>query len=138
MGRIIAFISRKMRTHLVERLAPFDLGAGQYPFVIALLRRGSCSQDKLAELTAMDKSTTARVLRTLEQKGFITRTPVPENRRMNMVHPTPKAEALKEELEHQLDALNQELTKGLSLAEQQLLRNMLHKLEQNAGNLNTL
>lgn len=138
IGRAIALVARKMRMRLTETLAQLDLGAGQYPFVIALLRYGDCSQEQLAELTAMDKSTAARALKALEQKGFITRKPACDNRRMNIVHATSKAARLEHEIHRRLNAVNSELAAGLSARERRLLLRLLHILEDNTQAFSTL
>ncbi|ABB37470.1 transcriptional regulator, MarR family [Oleidesulfovibrio alaskensis G20] len=138
IGRAIALVARKTRMRLTETLAQLDLGAGQYPFVIALLRYGDCSQEQLAELTAMDKSTTARALKALEQKGFITRKPACDNRRMNIVHATSKAARLEHEIHRRLNAVNSELAAGLSARERRLLLRLLHILEDNTQAFSTL
>ncbi len=48
----------------------------------------NASQDDVAEALKLDKTTVARALLTLEKKGYVERTPNPENRRKNIIYIT--------------------------------------------------
>ncbi|MCP3890091.1 MAG: MarR family transcriptional regulator [Desulfobulbaceae bacterium] len=63
-----------------------------FPFLARLMFENEpVTQDYLSKTLAIDKGTTARAINQLEQNGYVTRKPNPQNRRQNLVTATPKA-----------------------------------------------
>jgi MarR family transcriptional regulator, organic hydroperoxide resistance regulator len=78
-------------------LAPFDLTHVQFVLLASLTwmqRSRPVTQRDLAQHAGIDPMMTSQVLRALEAKGFVARTPHPSDRRAWALAPTPEGEQL--------------------------------------------
>ena len=73
-----------------------------------LFGHSQSSQDDVADALRLDKTTVARALLSLEKKGYITRTPNPDNRRKNILFLT---EVGKSNISHIVDIHDEWLSK---------------------------
>jgi MarR family transcriptional regulator, 2-MHQ and catechol-resistance regulon repressor len=64
-----------------DTICCYDVSVTQCYAIEALLRRGPSGLNELAAELYLDKSTTSRVVATLERKGYVTRASHPEDRR---------------------------------------------------------
>lgn len=83
-------ISRSQAIYRHNRLSAEDLQSGHYAFVLAICREPGRSQEELARELCINKSTVARNLNCLEERGYITRIPLPNDKRQFSVYPTEK------------------------------------------------
>ena len=83
-------ISRSQAIYRHSRISAEDLQTGHYAFVLAICRTPGRSQEELARELCINKSTVARNLNFLEEKGYILRNPLPNDRRQFSVYPTEK------------------------------------------------
>ena len=83
-------ISRSQAIYRHERISADDLHSSHYAFVLAICRNEGRSQEELVKELCLNKSTVARALNSLEEKGYITRTPLPQDKRQFSVYPTKK------------------------------------------------
>ena len=83
-------ISRSQAIYRHANISFPDLQSGHYAFALAICRNPGCSQEDLARELCINKSTVARNLNCLEEKGYITRTAQPNDKRQFSVHPTEK------------------------------------------------
>ena len=83
-------ISRSQAIYRHNKLSTTDLQTGHYAFVLAICREPGRSQEELAQELCLNKSTVARNLVTLEEKGYIIREPLPQDKRQFSVYPTEK------------------------------------------------
>ena len=79
----------------------------------------------------MDKSATARVVKSMEEKGFLIRVQDDADRRQNLLFPTDKAKAIAADVKAALDRFNELLTDGISPEESAALRGTLLKMVVN-------
>lgn len=87
-------ISRSQAIYRHSRIASGDLQSGHYAFVLSICREPGRSQEELAKELCVNKSTVARNLNYLEEKGYITRTLLPQDKRQFSVYPTDKMLAI--------------------------------------------
>ena len=71
IGKYISQIYRKGRAFISKGLTQYDMGYGQMLFLLQLYRQDGISQEELTEKLSIDKGTTARSIKKLEQEGFI-------------------------------------------------------------------
>ncbi len=83
-------ISRSQAIYRHSRISAKDLQSGHYAFALAICREPGRSQEELAQERCVYKSTVARNLNYLEDKGYISRQPLPNDKRQFSVHPTEK------------------------------------------------
>jgi len=73
IGRWISMLYRYSQIYVGNKLQPYGIGKGQFMFLIKLFERDGLNQDELVDGLNIDKGTTARALRKLEQEGYIKR-----------------------------------------------------------------
>ena len=84
-------ISRSQAVYRHNKISSDELQSGHYAFVLSICREPGRSQEELACELCVNKSTVARNLNYLEEKGFISRKPLPNDKRQFSVFPTDKA-----------------------------------------------
>lgn len=84
-----------------------------------LFAHAGMSQDDVCQALRLDKATVARALLTLEEKGFISRTPNLENRRKNLLSITDEGKRSIADVVHIYDEWFARISAGLSPEEQQ-------------------
>ena len=92
--RQINIISRCATMYRDRALRDTGLAGCHTPYILALYRIPGCTQEELARDLNVNKSSVARQLAVLEERGFIRREPSPEDRRSLLVFPTEKALSL--------------------------------------------
>ena len=65
IGRIITLLSRSIYFDLKDVVEPFGLTVGEEPYFIALAHEDGLTQDELTNRVNVDKSATARVVKSL-------------------------------------------------------------------------
>lgn len=90
-----------------------------------------CQKD-IEEAFYIRRSTASRVLKRLEEDGFIVRCSVTRDARLKRVMPTAKAEALHQQIEARIQKVEEVLTQGLTQAE---LDQFMVTVEKLKGNL---
>ena len=81
-----------------RELADTGLAGCQTPYLTTLFRQPGISQEELARQLNVNKSSVARQLLALEEKGYVRREPSATDKRILLVYPTERALALKERL----------------------------------------
>lgn len=98
-------------------------------FAMARLRQlGQVSQNKLGRLSAMDPATIQGVIRRLQDRGFIERTPDPNDRRRMMLHLTSAGRAMIDQLLDGISAVSTQIVAPLAPEEQEQLRSLLKRI----------
>jgi DNA-binding MarR family transcriptional regulator len=134
-GRSISRLNVYKNIYLSKALEPHGLGSGQYIFLLYLYRMEGASQDELTGEMLVDKATTARAVKKLEERGYIKRTRDEDDRRILRLQLTRKGVEFKPVLGNILDEWTRGLTVGLSEKEKEDLLNLLEKIEKNAGGM---
>lgn len=93
--RHISVLYRYSQIHIARRLKSFDIGPGQYPFLLRICRQPGINQDDLSEILVIDKGTTAKAVKALKARGYIKKEADPGDRRMRRLFPTDKGENLR-------------------------------------------
>lgn len=83
-------ISRSQAIFRHSRISAEDMQSCHYAYALAICREPGRNQEELASELCVNKSTVARNLNFLEEKGYIQRTPLPNDKRQFSVYPTEK------------------------------------------------
>ena len=100
--------------------------------MMRLCRQPGWTQEELARDLYVHKSSVTRTLAALENGGWITRAPDPEDRRALRVYPTEKAEAALPKLRQVLCDWNAYLTECLTPEEAETMQELLRRVAQRA------
>ncbi len=131
--RWVSLIYRYGQMYIGEHLKKYDIGRGQHIFINALYKEDGLTQEELADYLKIDKGTTAKALKKLEDQGYITRTVSKKDKRCNEVHLTEKALLIKGDVRKVLTEWRERLTFGLTDEEKQLALIILEKMGDNAS-----
>lgn len=130
-GRYISVLHRQANVFYSKEFSKFEFGSGQYMFMIHLYKHDGISQEELSDLINIDKGTTAKAIKKLEELNYIERRKDSDDKRINRIYLTKKALDIKEDFFDTLSKWESILTDNLSQEEILQGLNILKKLSQN-------
>ena len=86
-GKYISILHRQANVFYSKEFNKFGIGSGQYMFMIHLYRNDGISQEELSDIINIDKGTTAKAIKKLEELGYIERIKDSEDKRINRIVP---------------------------------------------------
>ena len=101
-------------------------------YVLPICHTPGLSQEQIARRVFLDKYNVTRHLAKLEQMGYIERKPSPSDKRITLVFPTEKMQALLPEVRKSIDEWDNYLFDGLSSEELEQFQATLLKITQRA------
>lgn len=125
-------ISRSQALFRHSRVPDCDLHPGHYAFALAICREPGRSQEELARELCINKSTVARNLNCLEERGYITREALPNDKRQFSVHPTEKMLAVLPEIRRASDEWMELLSEGIPDDELEVFNSVLECMQKRA------
>lgn len=125
-------VSRSQAIYRKSRISADDLQAGHYAYVLAICAAPGRSQEELARELCINKSTVARKLNTLEERGYVSRIPLPEDKRRFAVYPTEKMLAVLPEIKSVSAEWMELLSEGISEEELAVLDSVLSRMQARA------
>lgn len=135
IARMITLLARKSQVYLGNMLDQYGLSAGEQPFFMALQRHEGITQEELTALVCVDKSATARAVKSLEAKGYLVRVQDRRDRRLNRLYPTDLAKRLGPAVKQDLLHFNELLTQEIGQEELTAMYEGLLKMEENLAAL---
>ena len=132
-SRDINAIDRFLRAHRREYMEPLGLKGIHARMVMIICRVPGCSQDGIAKRMGFDKSTIARQVELLEDKGFVERKPSEKDKRVLCVYPTQKMLDFYPGLRSAMDEWDRALLEELTPQEQEQLVVYLEKIRLKIG-----
>ena len=131
IGKYISLLHRKGSIFINRELSNYGIGSGQFMFLLELYIQDGRNQEELSERLKIDKGTTARALKKLEEQGFITRLKDECDKRSNKIYLTQKAKDVQENVYDILDGWNKKLRESLSKEEEDIVEKLLMKVCNN-------
>ena len=125
-------ISRSLAIYRHSKISANDLQTGHYAFVLAICREPGRSQEVLAQELCINKSTVARNLNYLEEKGYITRQLLPNDKRQFSIHPTDKALGVLPEIKKVSVEWMTQLSEGIPRGELDVFESVLNRMQVRA------
>lgn len=98
LGKYISILYRNGGAYISKNLEKSGLGSGQYIFLFSLLKKDGVNQEVLSNELFIDKGTTARALKKLEEEGFVERRICQTDKRANRIYVTDKARQIESEI----------------------------------------
>lgn len=130
--RQIAIVYRCAMQFRERELADSGLSGHQTPYLTALYRHPGLSQEDMARQLNVNKSSVARQLALLEEKGYVERQPDPNDKRSLLLYPTEKALALEGRIYQCYAAWSQYLTQDFSEEEKAALSHLMARIAHRA------
>lgn len=126
-------IARVTTQYRSEKLAPMGLKSCHSSYLLAISNHPGISQDQLAQMICINKSNVARQVVVLEDTGFITRSPSPNDKRVMQLYPTEKTMEVLPQI-RQVNRFWQEyLTEDLTQQELEILETLLRRIQARAA-----
>ncbi|MBR2309963.1 MAG: MarR family transcriptional regulator [Oscillospiraceae bacterium] len=123
-------VDRYLRRYRREYMAPLGLKGIHARLFMAICRTPGCSQDQLAKRMWFDKSTIARQMELLENKGYITRQPSEKDKRVLCVYPTEQMITVQKDLQLAMEQWEATLLQDLTEEEKQQLNSLLTRVRE--------
>jgi DNA-binding MarR family transcriptional regulator len=117
LGYQVNHLARLMALALRDRIAAHGVTPGQFAQLLTLYEEDGLTQAELCTRAGIEQPTMASTLARMERDGLVERVPDPHDRRRSLVHLTPRARALEDELVAAALEVNNEATTGLTPAE---------------------
>lgn len=128
MGKYISQLYRKGNAFFTKKFESYPIGSGQIMFLVNLYQNDGINQEELAEILSIDKGTTARAIKKLEEEGFIRREKDEKDKRAYKVYITNKAKDIKDEVYTILREWEEILLCNLSKEEIIVIKSLLKKI----------
>lgn len=132
IGKYIAQAYRMNGKLASKAFSKFGIGSGQYVFLIHLYSNDGINQECISSNLNIDKGTTARALKRLEELGYIIRVVDDEDKRAYRVFLTDKAKYIEKEFFEILAEGNRVLTKDFTEEEKALTISLLKRMVNNS------
>lgn len=128
VGKYISRLYRKGGCFISRELSQYGIGSGQMMFLLELYKQDGRSQEELAEILDIDKGTTARAVKKLEEEKFVTRERDEHDKRAYKIYLTDQSKDLESNIQGVLDQWNKILLSNVTEEEIETLVNILGKI----------
>lgn len=133
IGRWISIIYRYAQNYMTKELEPYNIGSGQFMFLLTLYKEDGIHQEKLSCYLNIDKGTTARAIKKLEREGYVIRKEDMEDRRAYKVFLTEKAIEIQPIVYKALMNWTDVLSKDFTSDEKEMILVLLKRMAENAA-----
>lgn len=130
-GKHISLIYRYSQIFFNSELKKYNLGSGQYIFLISLFENNGISQEQLSDIVKIDKATTARAVAKLVSENYVIRKISDSDKRAYNLYTTDKAKSIKNSLFEILDSWNNIMLDHFANEEKELLLKLTEKVGAN-------
>lgn len=130
-GKHISLIYRYSQIFFNSELKKYNLGSGQYIFLISLFKNNGISQEQLSDIVKIDKATTARAVAKLVNENYVIRKISENDKRAYNLYATDKAESIKNILFGILDSWNEIMLENIDRKERETLLKLIEKVGSN-------
>lgn len=121
------------RARTAELLARLDVHVGQELILVALWHADGVPITELAERLEVQTPTVSRMVRRMENAGFVERRTSPDDQRVSIVHATEKGRGVRAEIEEIWTTIQDEMTDGMTSAEVDTFHALLDRVRANLG-----
>lgn len=130
-GRYISAIYRHLQILINNELGEYGIGSGQYHFFIQICNNEGISQKDLSKLIQIDKTTTAKAVKKLEEEGYIYREQDSIDKRYNNLYLTEKGKQFIPVLKKCMENITMVLSKGMTLEQRNITLETLQFMLKN-------
>jgi DNA-binding MarR family transcriptional regulator len=133
LGKTIWQIAKFGQLFMDQRLQRYSIGSGQHRILMCLYHVNGISQEEISHYLGVDKAATAKSLQKLEEQGYVKRSQHDTDGRKKTVSLTPKADAVRKELQALYEEWQSVLYQGFGSAEKSNLEKALGRILENAA-----
>ncbi|MFD2211693.1 MarR family winged helix-turn-helix transcriptional regulator [Virgibacillus halophilus] len=129
--REIGMIARALDSISNIEFKEYDLTKGQYLYLVRICENPGIIQEKLAEMTKVDRTTAARAIKKLEMNGFIEKKDDARNKKIKKLFPTEKGGNVYPFIIRENDHSNTVALAGFSKTEVETISKLLQRVRKN-------
>lgn len=131
IGKYISILYRSGNIYLHKYFEKYNIGIGQYPFLIHLSHSEGVTQEELSCKLFIDKGTTAKAIKKLEEEGYVRREVDEKDKRAYKVYITENGRKIIASIFQILHSWNDILTYDFSEEEKELTLKLLKRMNEN-------
>lgn len=128
IGKYISQLYRRGGIFITKRMEKYNIGQGQFMFLLELYIEDGRNQEELSKVLKIDKGTTARAIKKLEEEGYIERFKDEKDKRSNKIYLTQKGRDVKESIFSVLDEWERKMSEHLDESEKELMIKLLKQV----------
>jgi DNA-binding MarR family transcriptional regulator len=132
LARWISLLHRYGHMYVGKQLKRYSMGKGHYIILNALYKKDGARQEQLADYLKIDKGTIAKVIKKLEDEGYIVRIVDEKDKRAYNVYLTEKALVVKPMIRKAMEDWTDILFSGFSEEEKRTSLALLERMGENA------
>ena len=132
----ISLLYRNFQNYINTELKSYDISSSEYSYLLILYENNNIlTQDELHKLSSLDRAAVTRAIKSLENKGYVTKKPSKENSRRNIVELTKKGIGIKKDVLDVIYNWNNLMHKDIKYDELLITINTLNKMMKNVGEI---
>lgn len=128
LGFLLHDATRLIRRRFEARAAELGLTSAQWRLVVHLIRQGPMPQARIAELLEIEPISVSRLVDRMQEAGWVSREPDPNDRRIRIVHPTEQTRAVLAAAKGIADDIYADALAGLPSGTQEQLMSTLRRI----------
>ena len=109
----ISVLYRQFQIYINNNTKDLQISDSEYIFLMEMYKNDNMSQEQLSKNLIIDKSATARAIKSLEEKEYIIRKKDDNDKRTNRIKLTKKGIEIKDRLSNLLEEWNNEITSDI-------------------------
>ena len=109
----ISVLYRQFQIYINNNTKDLQISASEYIFLMEMYKNDNMSQEQLSKNLIIDKSATARAIKSLEEKEYIIRKKDDNDKRTNRIKLTKNGIEIKDRLSNLLEEWNNEITSDI-------------------------
>ncbi|MFT7299104.1 MAG: DNA-binding MarR family transcriptional regulator [Sphingobacteriales bacterium] len=129
LGKTMKLVDSYFGAFMAEK--GFDVSRRQWLVIMIIHSNGPQPQNNLALITERDKASLKRLIDTMERKNFVARLPVPDDKRVNLIHLTKQGISLAEKTKPIMQGLIDELQEGTSKEDREAAIRVMGQIQEN-------
>jgi len=133
LARWISLLHRYGHIYVGKELKEYNISKGQYIFLNALYKQEGISQEQLSDYLKIDKGTTAKAIKKLEEEEYVIRKIDAKDKRAYNIYLTEKAIKIKPVVRKAMTDWIDILYSGFTEEEKELSLALLEKMGENAA-----
>ncbi|KYK36083.1 MAG: hypothetical protein AYK19_09700 [Theionarchaea archaeon DG-70-1] len=135
LGKLISCLYRYSQMNLGNKLEQYNIGSGQFSFLMSLFREDGVHQEYLVKSIKVDKATCTRAVKKLVKEGYVTRQKDSKDKRAYKIFLTEKAKPTEPVLKKISSEWKALLLSGFTEEEKELVMDFLKRMVHNASSV---
>ncbi|WP_305063863.1 MarR family winged helix-turn-helix transcriptional regulator [Methanococcoides sp.] len=135
IGKYISYFHRYAQIYIEKELKPYDIGSGQFGFLMHLYKMNGVNQETLSQTIKVDKATATRAIKKLIEEGYVFRQSDKEDRRSYLVFLTEKGRAIEPDMKKIAAKWENILLSDFDDSQRKFIMDLLEKMFKNVSKI---